>query len=139
MSVVPELGVGVGEALLVPHRSYLRVIGPLVGERIIKGMAHITGGGITDNLPRILPDGTHAVIDRHSWTVPPIFRWLQSTGDVPDQDMLRTFNMGVGLIMVCAEDHAATMVSELGAFGEPGALILGRVCEGGDGVTYVVN
>ena len=62
-------------------------------------MAHITGGGITDNLPRILPAGTHAVIDRASWRVPAIFEWLQQAGDVPADDMLRTFNMGIGLIV----------------------------------------
>jgi phosphoribosylformylglycinamidine cyclo-ligase len=137
MSNVPELGMAVGEALLTPHRSYLPLIKPLLAGGRIKGMAHITGGGITDNLPRILPDGTHADVARDSWTVPPIFRWLQSTGDVPDEDMLRTFNMGVGLIIVCAEEHAAAMVSDLGALGEPGAVILGRVREGGKGVTYV--
>ena len=66
----------------------------------IKGMAHITGGGITDNLPRVLPEGTAAEIDRRAWTVPPLFDWLVSAGDVPLEDAYRTFNMGMGLLVV---------------------------------------
>src|SRR6476660_1869523 len=91
-SFVPDLGRTIGAALLEPHRSYLPVIKPLLASGVIKGMAHITGGGITDNLPRILPEGTAAVINRRAWKVPPIFEWLQRTGSVPDDDMLRTFN-----------------------------------------------
>src|SRR5215218_1282748 len=74
---VSELGGTIGDALLVPHRSYLKLIQPLGGGGLIKGMAHITGGGITDNLPRILPEGTRALVDRRSWRVPRIFDWLQ--------------------------------------------------------------
>jgi phosphoribosylformylglycinamidine cyclo-ligase len=95
-SHVAELGTTVGAALLEPHRSYLPLIRPLLSSKIIKGMAHITGGGITDNLPRILPPDTAAVIDRAAWDVPVVFRWLQRIGTVPDDDMLRTFNMGSG-------------------------------------------
>ena len=69
-------------------------------------MAHITGGGITDNLPRVLPHGTAAVVDAAAWEVPPLFRWLQQSGDVPIDDMMRTFNMGIGLIIVTARDQA---------------------------------
>ena len=79
---------------------------PLLDGGRIKGMAHITGGGITDNLPRILPHGTAAVIDAAAWAVPPLFRWLQQAGDVPIDDMMRTFNMGIGLIIVTARDQA---------------------------------
>ena len=75
-------------------------------------MAHITGGGITDNLPRILPGGTAAIVERRSWNVPPIFQWLQRTGDVPDDDMLRTFNMGIGLIVVCSATDEPSVLSE---------------------------
>src|SRR5688572_15130316 len=102
-SQVADLGATVAEALMVPHRSYLPLIRPLLPLGIIKGMAHITGGGITDNLPRIFPPGVRAGIDRGAWQVPVVFRWLQQLGDVPLQDMLRTFNMGIGLIVVCAE------------------------------------
>jgi phosphoribosylformylglycinamidine cyclo-ligase len=70
---VDELGTSIGEALLTPHRSYLPIVRPLLDGGRIKGMAHITGGGITENLPRILPDGTHAQIDRRAWTIPPVF------------------------------------------------------------------
>lgn len=136
-SSVPELGTSIGEALLVPHRSYLAVIRPLLPQRVIKGMAHITGGGITDNLPRILPEGMHAEIDRSAWQVPEIFRWLQRTGQVPHEDMLRTFNMGIGLIVACAPDHRARVLDALAAAGEQGAAVIGRIGAGGEGVRYI--
>jgi phosphoribosylformylglycinamidine cyclo-ligase len=136
-SSVPELGTSIGEALLVPHRSYLPVIRPLLPRREVKGMAHITGGGITDNLPRILRDGLHAEIDRSAWQVPAIFKWLQSTGQVPDADMLRTFNMGIGLILVCAAEHRAGLLAALAAAGETGAAVIGRIGAGGEGVRYI--
>ena len=82
-SHVAELGTTVGEALLEPHRSYLPLVQPLLEAGRIKGMAHITGGGITDNLPRILPHGTGAVVNAAAWEVPPLFRWLQDSGRVP--------------------------------------------------------
>jgi phosphoribosylformylglycinamidine cyclo-ligase len=135
-SHVPELGVTVGEALLEPHRSYLPVIKPLLASGLIKGMAHITGGGITDNLPRIFPRGAAAVIDRSAWQVPAIFEWLQQTGNVPDQDMLRTFNMGIGLIVACEESDADRLLTALAAAGEPGATPIGRVVSGSNGVAY---
>ena len=125
--VVPELGTTIGEALLRPHRSYLPVIRPLLGTGLIKGMAHITGGGMTDNLPRILPDGHGAVIDRSTWRVPPLFEWLQRTGNVPDADMLRTFNMGLGLIVVCGPADADPLIERLAGAGEPGAVRIGEI------------
>jgi phosphoribosylformylglycinamidine cyclo-ligase len=133
---VPELGTTIGTALLAPHRSYLPVIGPVLGERLIKGMAHITGGGITDNLPRVLPAGVRALVDRRAWTVPPIFRWLQHAGTVPDADMLRTFNMGIGLIVVCAAEAERRLLDLLAAHGEPGAVRIGEIRPGGEGVVY---
>ena len=135
-SQVPELGTSIGDALLVPHRSYLPIVGPLLGSGLIKGMAHITGGGITDNLPRILPAGTRAAIARDAWAVPPLFRWLQAAGQVPDDDMLRTFNMGVGLIAACAAGDEARLLSALEQGGEPGARRIGTVQAGEPGVTY---
>jgi phosphoribosylformylglycinamidine cyclo-ligase len=132
-SQVAELGTTVGAALLVPHRSYLPLIRPLLPSGIIKGMAHITGGGITDNLPRILPEGTGAVIDRSSWRVPAIFEWLQRTGKVPDDDMMRTFNMGIGLIVACDEGSADRLIVQLG----PDAVRIGGVAAGERGVRYV--
>jgi phosphoribosylformylglycinamidine cyclo-ligase len=140
-SRIPELGVPIGSALLEPHRSYLPLIRPLLssGTGIIKGMAHITGGGITDNLPRILPNGTGAVIDRSAWQVPPIFQWLQRTGNVPTTDMLRTFNMGIGLIIACENGDADRVIETLAAAGEPAAVRLGRVVAGQRTVGYVAS
>ena len=139
-AVVPALGRPIGEALLVPHRSYLSVVRPLIadnaGRALIKGMAHITGGGITDNLPRTLPAGTHARIDRSTWQPPAIFTWLQRTGGVPDADMLRTFNMGIGLIIVCAPDRERELIDGLAGTGEPEAVRIGQIRAGGEGVVY---
>jgi phosphoribosylformylglycinamidine cyclo-ligase len=135
-SHVPQLGVTMGEALLEPHRSYLPVIRPLLSSGLIKGMAHITGGGITDNLPRILPDGTSAVIERFRWEVPAIFQWLQRAGNVPDDDMLRTFNMGIGLIVACDDAHGDRVISDLARAGEPAAARIGRVVAGPRNVEY---
>jgi phosphoribosylformylglycinamidine cyclo-ligase len=136
-SVVPELGTSIGTALLVPHRSYLPIVRPLLAEGAIKGMAHITGGGITDNLPRVLPPGTRAVINRSAWRPPAIFEWLQKTGRVADEDMLRTFNMGIGLTIVCAAGDEAAVLGALAKAGEPEAARIGEIQRGGEGVKYV--
>ncbi len=133
---VPALGTTIGAALLAPHRSYLPVIRPLLGTGVVAGMAHITGGGITDNLPRMLPEGTAAVIDRGAWDVPVVFRWLQSTGGVADADMLRTFNMGIGLIVACAAADEQDVLHRLAAAGEPSARRIGTVVPGAAGVSY---
>jgi phosphoribosylformylglycinamidine cyclo-ligase len=129
---VPELGTTVGEALLAPHRSYLPVIRTLLPKRVIKAMAHITGGGITDNLPRVLPAGAEAVVRIGTWEVPPVFRWLAAAGAVPQDDMLRTFNMGIGLILVVAAADAAGVLSGLGGAGEQSARVIGEIVAGGE-------
>ena len=137
-SYVPELSRTVGEALLEPHRSYLAIIQPMLDGGRIKGMAHITGGGITDNLPRVLPHGTAAVVDTSTWDVPPLFTWLQRRGDIPHDDMMRTFNMGIGLIVVTGRDHAESFISELAARGGRDARVIGEVVPGEPpAVTYV--
>jgi phosphoribosylformylglycinamidine cyclo-ligase len=128
---VPELGMTVAEALLLPHRSYLPVVRPLLRLGAIKGMAHITGGGLTDNLPRVLPAGTEAVVRPGSWEVPPIFRWLETTGGVPRDDMLRTFNMGVGLVLVVSSIDADAVIRAVGEGGEQGARVIGEIVSGG--------
>jgi phosphoribosylformylglycinamidine cyclo-ligase len=135
-SRVPELGATIGEVLLVPHRSYLPVIRPLLGGGVIKGMAHITGGGITDNLPRILPHGTGAVIRRASWTVPAIFRWLADTGRVADDEMLRAFNMGIGLIVACSAPDADGLLDRFRARCDPAATVIGEIRPGDGTVVY---
>ncbi len=134
---VPGSDVSLGDALLAPHRSYLSLVRPLLPSGVIKGMAHITGGGITDNLPRIFPEGTGAVVDRSAWRVPPIFRWLGEAGNVPDDDMLRTFNMGIGLILVVGADDSESVLRELRGAGEQGATVIGTVAAGAPGVRYV--
>jgi phosphoribosylformylglycinamidine cyclo-ligase len=125
-SVVPELGESVGAAFLRPHRSYLPAVTPILDRGWAKGMAHITGGGITENLPRTLPEGRGFSLDRESWTVPPLFRWLQESGGMADAEMFRAFNMGVGLILVCAPDRAPDALALLGSTGES-AWICGHV------------
>jgi phosphoribosylformylglycinamidine cyclo-ligase len=129
-SYVPELSRTVGDALLEPHRSYLPFIRPLLGGGRIKGMAHITGGGITDNLPRVLPHGTAAVIETSAWEVPPIFQWLQQGGNIPADDMMRTFNMGIGLIIVTGRDQAESLIGELAARGGRDARLIGEIVPG---------
>jgi len=124
--VVPELGGAVGDVLLATHRSYLHAVRPLVTRDLVKGMAHVTGGGITENLPRVLPPGTSAQIDRGSWTVPPIFRFLQDRGAIPTDEMFRTFNMGIGLIVVCSAPRVEDVLATLHQTGEP-AVVIGRV------------
>jgi phosphoribosylformylglycinamidine cyclo-ligase len=103
---------------------------------VIKGMAHITGGGITENLPRVLPEGTAARIHLDSWEVPPVFRFLQRAGAVPDDEMRRTFNLGIGLIVVCDEASALRVLQRLAEAGEEDAARIGRVVEGDRGVAY---
>ncbi len=134
-SHVAELGETVGAALLRPHRSYLRPVAPLIERGWIKGMAHITGGGITENLPRTLPAGTAFSIDCGSWRVPPVFAWLQAAGGIADDEMFRAFNMGVGLILVCDRDRADDILSALAAVNER-AWVIGGVVPGTTGVFH---
>jgi len=129
-SHVPELSKTVGDVLLEPHRSYLNLIRPILDGGRVKGMAHITGGGITDNLPRVLPHGTAAVVDVKSWKVPPLFRWLQQSGHVPTEDMLRTFNMGIGLIIVTTAHQSEALIEELAARGGHDARVIGEIVPG---------
>ena len=99
-SLLPETGRCLADELLQVHRSYLKPIQNLLGKNLIAAAAHITGGGITDNLPRILPKGLAAAIQTNLWQVPPIFEMIRSIGDVPEADWRRTFNLGVGMIVV---------------------------------------
>jgi phosphoribosylformylglycinamidine cyclo-ligase len=123
-SHVDELGETVGAALLRTHRSYLGPIAPLLDGGLIKGMAHITGGGITENLPRTLPEGLTFALDRSSWQIPPLFAWLQRAGQIDDGEMFRAFNMGVGLILVCSPQSTPEVLSTLRP---AGAWVLGDV------------
>jgi phosphoribosylformylglycinamidine cyclo-ligase len=134
---VPELGASVGEALLAPHRSYLAAVAPLLDRRLVKGLAHITGGGITENLPRVLPDGTAAEIARGAWRVPPLFDFLQRGGSVPDREMFRAFNMGIGMIVACDVRHEALVLDALQSTGGHGSAAIGTVVAGARVVHYV--
>jgi phosphoribosylformylglycinamidine cyclo-ligase len=136
-SHVPDLGETVGDAFLRTHRSYLPVIKPLLGSGLIKGMAHITGGGVTDNLPRILPAGTAARVNRTSWRVPPIFRWLGQSGRVPEYDLRRSFNMGIGMILAVAAHDADNVRQKLLEAGEANSLVIGDIVQGNPEVQYV--
>jgi phosphoribosylformylglycinamidine cyclo-ligase len=127
---VPELGGRVGDVLLTPHRTYLPLLRGLLPSGIIKGAAHITGGGMTDNIPRVLPDGAAALISPGSWRVPPVFTFLQRSGDVPLDDMRRTFNMGIGMVLVVAPDAEQKVLAHLRSAGEPDARRIGVVVAG---------
>jgi len=131
---LPELDVPVGEALLAVHRSYLSQLLPLLAEDRIHALAHITGGGLTDNLPRVLPEGAAAIVRRGAWTVPPIFRLLQERGPVPEEDCYRTFNMGIGMVVIVPPGEAEEVSSRLRAAGED-PVEIGEVVEGDRVVT----
>ena len=133
---VDELGCSVGEELLRPHCSYQAAVRPTIDTGYVKGIAHITGGGLTDNVPRILPDGCNAVIDARSWPMPPVFEFLREQGDVPVDDMYRTFNMGIGLVIVCSRSDLDSVLTKLISSGEVGAGPVGEIREGESAVTY---
>ena len=135
-TVVPELGTTVADALLATHRSYLAPMRPLLDASLVKGMAHITGGGITENLPRIFPEGCSAEIDRASWSVPPLFRFIAERGGIAEAEMLRAFNMGIGLIVACAASDRDEVLARLADGGEAGAAVVGRVVAGDGSVRY---
>jgi phosphoribosylformylglycinamidine cyclo-ligase len=135
-AMLPELGQSLGDALLATHRSYLRTVWPLIDACVVKGMAHITGGGITENLPRVLPDGTAAQVDRSAWEVPDIFQLLRSRGRISDDEMFRAFNMGIGLIVVCAASDVDRAMKLLEMAGESGAAVIGRIVPGTRDVRY---
>jgi phosphoribosylformylglycinamidine cyclo-ligase len=135
-SHVPDLGETVGEALLRPHRTYLPVIQPLLSKNVIKGMAHITGGGITDNLPRVLPPGTAARVSRTAWRVPAIFRWIGEAGRVPEYDLRRALNMGIGLILVVSSTAVDAVRQSLLEAGEANSVVIGEIIKGEPEVLY---
>ena len=118
----PELGRTLGEELLEPHRSYYDQLKPLLG--LIRGMAHITGGGLMGNVPRVLPDGVAARFDTKSWPLPPIFRLIGERGKVDRDEMYRVFNMGIGMVLICSPDNADGLISKL-----PEAKVIGEVAK----------
>lgn len=132
---VDELGGTAGEILLRIHRSYLPAMRGLIKTRGLHGIAHITGGGITDNLPRVLPEGVCAVIERKSWTPPALFRFIQEKGRVREEEMFRVFNMGVGLIAVADKMSAEDVIARLRSENEE-PFVIGTLQSGEKGVVY---
>jgi phosphoribosylformylglycinamidine cyclo-ligase len=118
----PELGRTLGEELLEPHRCYYRPIKPVLN--LVKGLAHITGGGFEGNIPRVLPAGLAARFDKGSWPVPPIFSIIQRRGNVADSEMYRVFNMGVGMVVICSPEDVAELTKSI-----PEARQSGRIVE----------
>jgi phosphoribosylformylglycinamidine cyclo-ligase len=127
---LPELGATLADALLAPHRSYLAALEPLLERGKVAALAHITGGGFGGNLPRVLPAGLGARIQRSSWTPPPLFRLIQQGGAVPEEEMYRTFNMGIGMVAVVSPADLHEVEHSLERRGEVSVLI-GTVAEGG--------
>lgn len=135
-SRVESVGATIGEALLAPHVSYLPALEPLLDRGWIKGLAHITGGGLLENIPRILPDECAVEIRRGSWPALPVFALLQQIGRVPDAEMYRTFNMGVGMVVVSSAENAGLIQSHLAKRDEP-CYEIGRVVKGNGEVEIV--
>jgi phosphoribosylformylglycinamidine cyclo-ligase len=133
---IPALGRALGDELLAPHRCYWPAVQPLLARRWLKGVVHITGGGITDNTPRILPHGTQAEIRRGSWPVLPIFELIAKLGNVPEDDMRRTFNMGLGLLLIVAGRDLAKVSAALKKRREK-FWTVGRIVRGRPSVRYV--
>lgn len=126
---VPEMGEGtVGEILLTPTRIYVKQLLNLIRDLPVKGMANITGGGLVDNIPRVLPDRCKARIDLSSWTRPPVFNFLQQQADIDEYELLRTFNCGVGLALICSPEEQDNVISRLAGQGET-AWPIGEVTE----------
>jgi phosphoribosylformylglycinamidine cyclo-ligase len=132
---VPEFGRTLGDELLAPHRCYWPVLKPLLEKRLLRGLVHITGGGLTDNTPRILPRGCRAQIRLGTWPVLPIFHLIGRLGHVPEEDMLRTFNMGIGMLLVVGLEDLKQVLKALDLKREV-FWTLGRIVRGQPGVEY---
>ncbi|XP_068660618.1 phosphoribosylformylglycinamidine cyclo-ligase, chloroplastic-like [Aristolochia californica] len=126
--------IALGEALMAPTTIYVEQVLNIIGKGCVKGIAHITGGGFTDNIPRVFPNGLGAIINRGSWEVPPLFKWIQEVGRIEEAEMRRTFNMGIGMVLVVSPETAARILEE----GTEGSTVfqIGEVIQG-DGVTYL--
>lgn len=131
-SYLDEIGETVGEALLKTHQSFLKLLEPLLDTGIIKGLAHITGGGFLENIPRILPSGVAVEINRGTWPELPVFGVMQKLGNVETNEMFRTFNMGIGMVVICSDSDKGPLIESLGACHN-----IGRVIAGNKGVLIV--
>ena len=128
----PELGRTLGEELLEPHRCYYNLLKPLLP--LIKGMAHITGGGFIGNVPRVLPEGLAARFHRGRWLINPIFQLIQHRGNVDQEEMYRVFNMGIGMVVVCSPENTDRLSKAL-----PGAHVVGEVVAQGDEERVIIR
>ena len=128
---VPELGKTLGEALLTPTRIYVKPVLAAIEAADVHGISHITGGGFYENIPRSIPDGFCANIDKAAVKTPPIFKLLQTKGNIPERDMFNTFNMGVGMILIVSKDTADAALNALKAAGED-AYVIGEIGRGED-------
>lgn len=126
---IPALKSTLGEELLRPHRSYAKPIQALLSEFDIHSMAHITGGGFYDNIPRALPEDCQVAVDRRTWEIPVIFKLIQEIGDISEPEMFRTFNMGIGYVVIVPKEQATAVVSRLNESGEV-SRIIGEVRKG---------
>lgn len=133
-AVLPELESPLGEVLLTPTRIYVKPVLAVMEHHELKGMAHITGGGFYENIPRMLPQGCQAVIHRGSWPIPPIFQLMAEAGSLEEEDLFATFNMGIGMVIAVEESRAAQVLQAFQSQGEEGWLI-GRVTAGEKQVT----
>lgn len=129
----PELGTSLGDALLTPTRIYVKAVLDVISKVNVKGISHITGGGFYENIPRALPDGISAKIDKESYEVPAIFGLMQREGNIPEHDMYNTFNMGIGMTLVVDKTDAQKTVDILAENGEK-AYIIGETISGDEGV-----
>jgi phosphoribosylformylglycinamidine cyclo-ligase len=115
---VEEIGEVLGEELLRPTRIYVKTVLPLIRDFNIGGIAHITGGGITGNLPRVIPKGCKAIVHKGTWDIPPIFPFLQEKGNIPEDEMFKTFNNGIGMILIVKTKEAEEILGRLRSTGE---------------------
>jgi len=136
-TMVDDWGCSIGEGLLHPHRCYVNAVLPLCASQQVRGLAHITGGGLLDNIPRVLPEGCAVKIEAGSWPVLPVFKTIQELGKVEPREMYRTFNMGVGMAVIVARDTADSVMDTLRANGETPYQI-GEVCDG-DRIVEIVE
>jgi len=128
----PELGRTLGEALLEPHRCYYHEVKPVLP--LLKGIAHITGGGLIGNVPRVLPDGVTASFESRAWTIPPIFELIQQKGNVDRNEMYHVFNMGIGMVLICSPENSSHITKAL-----PEAKVIGEVVKQGKKARVVIE
>jgi len=135
---VEEIGEVLGEALIRPTRIYVKTVLNLVRDFKIGGIAHITGGGITGNLPRVIPSGCKAIVHKGTWEVPPIFPFLKEKGNIPEDEMFKTFNNGIGMILIVKSREAEEILERLHSMGEKASLIgeIGKAEKGEDSIEF---